>query len=116
MNGITIVEEHLCRVVELPAFIGLGIFMTLLCVGTLLLYRFMYKHSSLGKNCKITIIVCSILVVIICVVFWVAQTINYNITHMEYTITIDDSVSFNDFHAKYAIVSVNEDEYRVVEK
>jgi hypothetical protein len=50
------------------------------------------------------------------VVFWVFQINNYNKTHIEYTVTIDDSVSFDDFHEKYEIVSVNGNEYRVVEK
>lgn len=116
MNGITIIEEHLCRVVELPSLIGLGIFITLLCVGVLLLYRFMYKHSVIDKKGKITTIVCSVLLVVVYVVFWVMQINQYNNAHMEYTVTVDDSVSFNDFHAKYEIVSVNGDEYRVMEK
>jgi Ca2+/H+ antiporter len=116
MNGITIVEEHLCRVVELSALIGIGIFMTILCGGALLLYRLTYKNLCVDKKSKSVVIVCSILLVIMYVVFWVFQINNYNKTHIEYTVTIDDSVSFNDFHEKYEIVSVNGNEYRVVEK
>ena len=118
MNGITIIEEHLCRVVELPALIGTGIFITLLIAGALLLYKLMWKYDLVknAKKEKITTIVCSMLLVIMYIVFWVSQISNYNKTHMEYTVTVDDSVSFNDFHAKYEIVSVNGDEYRVVEK
>lgn len=116
MNGITIVKEHLCRVVEFPALIGIGIFITLLFGGVLLLYRFIYKHSLVDKKGKTTTIVCSILIVVMYVAFWVIQINQYNKTHMEYTVTVDDSVSFNDFHAKYEIVSVNGSEYRVVEK
>ncbi len=116
MNGVTIIEEHLCRVVELPSLIGLGIFVTLLIVCVLLLYRCVYKYSLVDKQGKITTIICSILLVVVYVVFWIVQINNYNNTHMEYTVTIDDSVSFNDFHTKYEIVSVNGNEYRVIEK
>ena len=116
MNGITIVEEHLCRVVELPALIGLGIFITLLFVGALLLYISICKYNMTDKKGKNIAIVCSVLLVIMYVAFWVVQINYYNNTHMEYTVTVDDSVSFNDFHAKYEIVSVNGDKYRVIEK
>lgn len=116
MNGITIVEEHLCRVVELPSLIGLGIFMSLLIVGVLAFYRFMYKNSIKNKSTKILIWCCSILLVILYIATWGHQICMYNKTHMEYTVMIDDSVSFNDFHAKYEIVSVNGNKYRVLEK
>lgn len=118
MNGITIIEEHLCRVVELPALIGIEIFITLLFVGVLLLYKLIWKYDLVVKDKKekIATIVCSILLVVMYIVCWVALISNYNKTHMEYTVTVDDSVSFNDFHTKYEIVSVNGDEYRVVEK
>ena len=35
MNGVTIIEEHLCRVVEMPSLIGIGIVMSLLIIGVL---------------------------------------------------------------------------------
>ena len=116
MNGITIIEEHLCRVIETPDLIGIGIFITLLFGGVLLFYRYSYKHAVTDKKDKITVIVCSIVLVVMYIFFWVIQIVKYNDTHMEYTVTIDDSVSFNDFHAKYEIVSENGNEYRVIEK
>lgn len=116
MNGITIIEEHLCRVVEFPTLIGIGIIITLLFIGALLMYRFICKYNVTDKKDKNIAIVCSVLLVIMYVVFWVVQINHYNNTHTEYTVTVDDSVSFNDFHAKYEIVSVNGDEYRVMEK
>lgn len=116
MNGITIVEEHLCRVVELPSLIGIGIFMSLLIVGVLALYRLAYKNSTKDKSTKILTWCCSIFLVILYIATWGHQICMYNKTHMEYTVTIDDSVSFNDFHAKYEIVSVTGNKYRVLEK
>ena len=116
MNGITIIEEHLCRAVELPSLIGLGIFITLLFLGSLVLYRFIYKASTKNKGTKITVLCCSVALIISYIVFWATQINNYNKTHMEYTVAVADTVSFNDFHEKYEIISVNGEEYRVKEK
>ena len=116
MNGITIIEEHLCRALELPALIFFGIFVTLLIGGVLSLYMTMYKTTAVSKSSKIILIVCSIILIIMYAVFWVVQVNRYNNTHTEYTITIDDSVSFNDFNEKYEVISINGNEYRVVEK
>lgn len=114
MKGITIVEEHLCRAVELPQLIVVCVFVTLLCVGVLALYRFMYKYTESNANKKL-VIACSVGIVIMYIALWTHQIYNYNKTHFEYTIEVDDSVSFNDFFDKYEIVSVDGDRYRVKE-
>ena len=114
MYGITIVEEHLCRVVELPQLITICVFFTLLCVGIIALYRFIYKYTDRNAE-KRAAAVCSVGIVIMCVVLWTHQIYNYNKTHFEYTVEVDDSVSFNDFFDKYEIVSVDGDRYRVKE-
>lgn len=116
MNGITIIEEHLCRVVDMTLLIASGIFITLLCIGALAFYRFMYKSGSKSKATKILIWCCSVAVVIMNIVFWAIQISNYNETHFEYTIEVDDSVGFNDFFDKYEIVSVDGERYRVTER
>ena len=112
MNGVTIIEEHLCRVVELRELIGFGIFVTLLTAAVLYFYWWAYNHDERNKRLAI---VCSALVIIICAVFWVAQINKYNVTYKEYTVTVDDSVCLNDFMERYEIVSVDGDEYRVKE-
>jgi Ca2+/H+ antiporter len=114
MNGITIIEEHLCRVVELRSLIGIGIFMTLMCGAIIAFYRWASKNCD--NSSKKAARVCSILIIILYVITLAVQIYNYNRTHMEYTVTVDDSVSFNDFHEKYEIVSVDRNEYRVKEK
>ena len=113
MKGITIIEEHLCRVVDTPSLIGLGIAVTLLCGGIIALYGWLYKSDTISKSSKIMIRCCSVVVVIVYVALWAVLICKYNTTHMEYTVTIDDSVSFNDFYEKYEIVSVDGDRYRV---
>ena len=114
MEGITIIEEHFCRVVEITQLITICVFFTLLCVGILALYQFIYKNTENNFNKKLSI-VCSVLVVILCIALWTHQIYNYNKTHFEYTIEVDDSVSFNDFFDRYEIVSVDGDKYRVKE-
>ena len=116
MNGVTIVEEHLCRVVERQQLIILGIFVTLLCIGALVLYRFIYKNRCQSKSDKTLTCVCSIAVVVLLAFFWVVQIYNYNNTHFEYTVEVDDAVTFNDFFDRYEIISVDGDRYRVKER
>ena len=116
MSGITIIEEHLCRVVELGSLIGTGIFITSLVAGALLTYRFIYKKNLVDKSGKIAIIICSVVIAIVYFAWCAVQVVKYNKTHMEYTVTINDNVSFNDFHEKYEIVSIDGNEYRVKEK
>ena len=114
MNGITIIEEHLCRVVKLGPLIGIGIFITLSVCGVLAFYYWTSKYSD--DSDKKAARVCSILIIIIYIITLVVQINGYNETHMEYTVTVNDNVSFNDFHKKYEIVSIDGNEYRVKEK
>ena len=114
MSGITIVEQHLCRSITLGGLIAIGIFVTLLCIAILVIYKYIYKRAD--KNTKITIRVCSILLIILYIVFLYFQIDGYNTTHIEYTVIIDDSVRFNEFYEKYEILFVNGNKYRVVEK
>lgn len=116
MNGITIIEEHFCRQVSLQELIVLGCLITLLCVGALFVYWFVWKNSVKTKGLKICILTCSMLIVVTCIASWCFQINAYNTTHMEYTVTIDDTVGFNEFHEKYEIVSENDDEYRIKER
>lgn len=116
MNGITIVEEHLCRAVELSSLLGAGIFVTILVAGILAFYYMIYKYSDKSKSTKKSAISCSCFIVILLIITWAVQIYNYNRTHMEYTVTVADSVSLNDFHEKYEIISIDGNKYRVKEK
>lgn len=111
MKGVTIIEEYLCRAVELPGLIGGGLFVTALCIGVLLLYRFIYKHGDISD--KPVTWLCSTAIVIMYLVFWAAVIPQYNSTHYEYIVEVDDSVSFNEFFDKYEIVSTDGNRYRV---
>ena len=116
MNGITIIEEHLCRTVDLPALIGIIFIITLMYGCVIALYSFIYKTNTTGSNIRKFVFVCSIIISILYAAVLVVQVRGYNETHMEYTVIADDTVSFNDFMEKYEIISIDGIEYRVKEK
>ena len=114
MDGITILSEHFCRGVELSGLIIGGIFITIIVVFGLLYIRYILKDLS-GVIKNITTLFYVILVALYIHQIW-GLISSHNTTHTEYTITIDDSVSFNDFFNKYEILKVDGDIYRVIEK
>lgn len=116
MNGITIIEEHLCRQINLQGLIISGCLITLTCIVFLFLCWFMWKICIKTKTAKILCLICSMLIVVMCIVFWRFQINTYNITHMEYTVTIDNTVSFHEFYERYEIISENNGEYRIKER
>lgn len=113
MNGINIIAKHFCRETNLATLIIGGSFVTVFVIISLIIYWKIYKDNNSLKN---IIIGCSIAMVSILALFWYLMIDGYNITHMEYTITIDDTVGFNEFNEKYEIISVNDNKYRVKEK
>lgn len=115
MNGVTIIAEHLCREISLSGLIIAGITITLLVVFVLAIFKAEYK--SITNKCEKIIISVSTILIIVLYPFGLKGLIDdYNDTHMEYTVTVDDGVDFNDFHEKYEIISTDGIEYRVVEK
>lgn len=115
-DGITVIAKHFCRVIELEELILTGALVTLLCACGLIFYWWSYKHHNLNKTDKNALFMFSIILVILNVGFWIFQINSYNTTHIEYTVIIDDTVGFNDFYEKYEILSVNGNEFTVIEK
>ena len=68
------------------------------------------------KALKNTALFCTGIAVVLYIVFIGFEIKQYNTTHMEYTITIDDSVGFNEFYDKYEVISVDGEKYRVIER
>ena len=115
MDGITILAKHFCRGIELEGLIVNLIIFSLLTAFALIFYVCVIKFTD-DKLTKNTAFACLVIAVLIFVWFVVFEIKQYHDTHMEYTITIDDSVGFNEFYNKYEIISVNDKEYRVIEK
>ena len=115
MNGITILEEHFCRGIELNALIANFLLVGLLATVGIAFYVYVIK-TTYDKTTRCTALLCLTMLVVILINFSVFEIKDYHTTRMEYTITIDDSVGFNEFYNKYKIVSVDGEKYRVVEK
>lgn len=115
MNGVTIIEEHIFRELDaVSVFIATGIiFLTIITILTVNLVVFKTR-STIVKI--ITIIVSIILTMFFMVVSITVLIDSYNTTYVEYIVTIDDNVGFNEFNSKYEIINVNGNEYRVREK
>ena len=113
MNGITIIEVYLCRLVELEQLIAVCMIYTLFCIGAFAFYRWDYKNNT--RNHKKLDVLCIVGIVILCILLWADQIYKYNKIHYEYMIEVDNSVTFNDFFGKYEIISVNGSMYRVRE-
>lgn len=113
MNGVTILEEHLCRALSLEAFISTTVFCLLMCcAGIFIIWRVCDKDSIKKTNTiGSTVVFCIVLVG-----FVVLQLFAYNDTRIEYTIKVDDSASFNQVYDKYEILSESDNIYRVKEK
>ena len=116
MNGITIIEEHFCRQMSLPVLIFGGCVITLMCLGLLYCCWFLWKNFTKTKIEKIACLILSTFIIVMCTVFWCTCINAYNTTHMEYTVTIDDTVNFNEFYERYEVISKNNDEYRIKER
>lgn len=116
MNGVTIIAEHFCRDIDLNSLILSSIIFSIAVVAVLVIYGHFYKKSLKDNSTKNTIIFSSILVVAVYIFFWCIMINAYITTHMEYTVTIDDTATFNDVYSKYEIISVDGNEYRVIEK
>ena len=115
MDGITILAEHFCRGIELEGLIAYFLFFGLLIAFVVVFYIYVIKttHDEVTRNIAL---ICLAILVVIFVVFSVFEIKDYHTTHMEYTITIDDNVGFNEFYNKYEIISVDGETYRVIEK
>ena len=118
MNGVTILEEHLCRLLSLGAFIGTTVFCLLMCCTGILIIQWIYKKdkSCNKESIKYSSTAATVIICIVFVGFIILQLLSYNDTHIEYTIKVDDSASFNQVYDKYEILSESDNIYRVKEK
>jgi hypothetical protein len=115
MTGINIIEEHIYRELDTGSVI--------ITVGLVLLTIMVAVIVNLdvfrGKSTIVKII--TLIVSLVLTIFFIGGYVNiliesYNKTYVEYTVTIDDTVGFNEFNNKYEIITVNGNEYRVREK
>jgi cell division protein FtsW (lipid II flippase) len=110
MNGIEILSSETIYNTFLPGWLGITGFFMIIVFTCLAIY--------FASDCRsFTIIVCLILTVCGIVLMVAALVSNHDsINRIEYKVTIDDSVSMNEFLDKYEILDQEGKIYTVKEK
>ena len=110
MNGIEILSSKTMYNTILPgywAFIGLLLAFVFICLAV---YFYVNLHDA-------SAILCLVLIVVSVVIVCLGVISNKNsIDYIEYKVTIDDSVSMNEFTDKYEIIDQEGKIYTVKEK
>ena len=111
MTGVEILSQETIYNSILPGWcmlVGLGLMAILVVIGLALSED---PHKIIGAIC----IVVAIFIFISAMVLCCTENKN-NICHIEYKVTIDDSVSMNEFLDKYEIIGQEGKIYTVKEK
>lgn len=112
MSGITIIAEHIYREATIPIILFVGIMLGALCIVETVLCKklfIMSKHKISKVFCALFPIACITLSLV--VMRGVFQ--QYNTFHVQYTITVDDTVGFNEFFDNFRIITQNRNHYIV---
>ena len=112
MDGITILKEtivHNPTLTDLIIAISAISFIIVIAIGIVLIHM-KYEKRYLRI---IAVSFCIALELFVCI-FLPYHHVTH--THTEYTVTIDDTVGFNEFMETYEIVSQNGNEYVVKER
>lgn len=115
MEGVTILTEHLCRPINGGTAIFVGLFAIVLLIGAIFFSREIYRKTTKTWKHKLVFGLGIALIVLIGIAGLTSIYFNYADTHIEYVVTIDDSVGFNEFFDKYEIVSQDGQLYTVKE-
>lgn len=111
MEGVDILSQEIIYNTIIPVefmFLGFAI--------TLVFYALFVYALSEGRA---VLFVVSIILTLVCLIgsLFLCLTPNkYDISHIEYKVTIDDSVSFSEFNAKYEILDQEGKIYTVRER
>lgn len=115
MNGVTVIEEIVCREASLGVTI-VGIVCTLLtCALALVVYKKSYKYmsSACGKKliCTFSALTVAAFIFVFC-----SSIADYSNTHIEYIVEVSEDTSLTEFMDKYAIISGDGKIFRVLEE
>ena len=113
MAGVEILSSETIYNTVLPEYwIGIGLGCALVFIITMA-FCFAYEHTNLGLICA----ACAMLSVILSIISSLGCTYSKtDINHIKYKITVDDSVSLNEFLDKYEILDKEGKIYTVKEK
>ena len=117
MNGITILSEYTYRgkstsecIIICCIFIILLVSIIMVCYKEYAFYK-EYKCTTFSKETVFTLAI-ALFLIFACAIVCINE---YNTFYTNYSVIIDDSVGFNEFHENYEIVSKNCDVYTVRE-
>ena len=113
MDGVMILSEMSVRGEELWIVIA-WVLLTIATIVGMILDNVEHWYYS-GWDTRIMGIICALMVGALTSMVAVGLCYEYNTFHTEYKVTIDDSVSFNEFNSRYEIVSQDGDVYTVIE-
>lgn len=110
MNGVEILSSETIYNTILPEWcIGLGFFLWVVLIAAIIC-TFLDGYNTLGCICLVMMISS---IIVACLGGSKSKT---NISHIEYKVTIDDSVSMNEFLDKYEILDQEGKIYTVKER
>lgn len=112
MDGITIIEE----ITHHPHSIGNIIVVCLLLTAIAVLgIVVLLGNKATTTSVRIAQIIATVLVCLLIVCIWVVEFSHYNQTTTRYKVTIDDTVSYNEFTSKYNVIKKDGNVYLVEE-
>lgn len=116
MEGITILATNTYHP-SLALAIFICMVMTMFCALAVGLVVTAFHDLQLSSNViRVSAIVLTIILIVLLIFLWKEMISTTRKTITEYTITIDDSVGYNEFTEKYEIISHKGDTYVVREK
>lgn len=113
MDGVTVLTETNIVNMSLPLLIVALAFIAI--IGAMLLY----SVFQLFDTCSRIIVIVALLIIATLLCAIVGVIIHAYLTQVpetQYEVTIDDSVSFNDFMEHYEIIAYHDDSYTVKER
>ena len=116
MPGVTILQELAVHDISLAGLLGRSAVIWGTCLyGCVALYQVWEGPTAQKKNrtASAIFIAAAICLALFCSASLMSQ---YQSTHQEYIIEVDDSASFNEVYGKYEILSGSGSEYRVMER
>jgi hypothetical protein len=108
MDGVTILAENTYRMCD-PVFAGIStVVVTLMCIFII--------YLSLKVCTKLECCFVSLMCILAFVTVVYNNVSGYNTIRTEYQVTVDSSVSFQEFFEKYEVISADGYVYTVIER
>ena len=115
LDGINVLQEHFCRELSLASCIFVSVLTISLATFYIIYSVCVSKNLNGTRSFNTFLVVARIIVICVAIACVIASCCSYLNTWQEYSVTIDDSVKFNEFFDKYEIISQNGYIFRIKE-